>query len=92
MSKHTYADRTLKSWTRDALIHQIRVLEHNIAVKQELINNQAKLLGKSEPVVRCKDCEHWGKRKTDGYGFCCIWGASVKENAFCSSGVNEDTK
>lgn len=31
------------------------------------------------PVVRCKDCEHWGTRKADGYGFCCIWGASVKE-------------
>ena len=44
------------------------------------------------PVVRCKDCEHWGTRKADGYGFCCIWGASVKENAFCSSGVKEDTK
>lgn len=43
-------------------------------------------------VVRCKDCEHWGTRKADGYGFCCIWGASVKENAFCSSGVKEDTK
>ena len=39
------------------------------------------------PVVRCKDCEHWGTRKADGYGFCCIWGASVKEDAFCSSGV-----
>lgn len=24
------------------------------------------------PVVRCKDCEHWGARKADGYGFCCI--------------------
>lgn len=44
------------------------------------------------PVVRCKDCEHWGTRKADGYGFCCIWGASVKENAFCSSGVKEDAK
>lgn len=38
-------------------------------------------------VVRCKDCERWGTRKADGYGFCCIWGASIKENAFCSSGV-----
>lgn len=44
------------------------------------------------PVVRCKECEHWGTRKADGYGFCCIWGASVKENAFCSSGVKEDAK
>ena len=39
------------------------------------------------PVVRCKDCERWGTRKADGYGFCCIWGTSVKEDAFCSSGV-----
>ena len=44
MSKHTYADSTLKSWTKDELIHQIRILERNLAVKQELINNQAKLL------------------------------------------------
>jgi hypothetical protein len=44
------------------------------------------------PVVRCKECEHWGTRKADGYGFCCIWGASVKENSFCSSGVKEDAK
>ena len=44
------------------------------------------------PVVRCNECEHWGTRKADGYGFCCIWGASVKENAFCSSGVKEDAK
>ena len=44
------------------------------------------------PVVRCKDCEHWGTRKADGYGFCCIWGASVKEISFCSSGVKEDTE
>ena len=40
MSKHTYADSTLKSWTKDELIHQIRILEHNVAVKQELVNNQ----------------------------------------------------
>lgn len=44
MSKHTYADSTLKSWTKDELIHQIRILERNLAVKQELVNNQAKLL------------------------------------------------
>lgn len=87
MSKHTYADSTLKSWTKDELIHQIRILERNLAVKQELVNNQAKLLETWAPVVRCKDCEHWGTRKVDGYGFCCIWGMSVKENSFCSSGI-----
>lgn len=92
MSKHTYADSTLKSWTKDELIHQMRILERNLAVKQELVNNQAKLLETWAPVVRCKDCEHWGTRKADGYGFCCIWGTSVKENAFCSSGVKEGTE
>lgn len=92
MSKRTYADSTLKSWTKDELIHQIRILEHNVAVKQELVNNQAKLLETRAPVVRCKDCEHWGTRKADGYGFCCIWETSVKENSFCSSGVKEDTE
>lgn len=44
------------------------------------------------PVVRCKDCEHWGTRKADGYGFCCIWGTSVEGNAFCSSGVKRRTR
>lgn len=44
MSKHTYADSTLKSWTKDELIHQIRILEHNVAVGEERLNNQAKLL------------------------------------------------
>ncbi len=39
------------------------------------------------PVVRCKDCEHWGTRKADGYGHCCIFGTGMNENAFCSSGV-----
>ena len=63
MSKHTYADSALKSWTKDELIHQIRILERNLAVKQELVNNQAKLLETWAPVVRCKDCEHWGTRK-----------------------------
>ena len=38
MSKHTYADSTLKSW-----------------IKQELINNQAKLLKTWAPVVH----GHW---------------------------------
>lgn len=92
MSKHTYADSTLKSWTKDELIHQIRILERNVAVGKERLNNQAKLLETRAPVVRCKDCEHWGTRKADGYGFCCILGASVKENSFCSSGVKEDAK
>lgn len=90
MSKNIYADSTLKSWTKDELINQIRILEHNVAVKQERLNIQAKLLKTWAPVVRCKDCEHWGARKADGYGFCCIWGASVKENSFCNSGVKED--
>lgn len=44
------------------------------------------------PVVRCKDCQKWGERKADGYGYCCIWGASVKEKSFCSSGVKRRTR
>lgn len=55
MSKHTYADSTLKSWTKDELIHQMRILERNLAVKQELVNNQAKLLKTWAPVVHA----HW---------------------------------
>lgn len=51
MSKHTYADSTLKSWTKDELIHQIRILEHNVAVGDERLNNQAKLLEAWAPVV-----------------------------------------
>lgn len=44
MSKHTYADSTLKSWTKDELIHQIRILERNLAVKQELVNNHHRIV------------------------------------------------
>ena len=90
MSKHTYADSTLKSWTKDELIHQIRILEHNVAVKQELVNNQAKLLKTWAPVVRCKDCQKWGERKADGYGYCCAFGTAMQENSFCGFGVKED--
>lgn len=54
MSKHTYADSTLKSWTKDELIHQIRILEHNVAVGDERLNNQAKLLEAWAPVVHGK--------------------------------------
>mgnify|MGYP004657899021 CR=1 FL=1 len=67
MSKYIYADRTLKSWTKAELFHQIRILERNLAVKQELVNNQAKLLEAWAPVVhgewitidgisRCSEC------------------------------------
>lgn len=67
MSKHTYADSTLKSWTKDELIHQIRILENNCAVRLERLNNQAKLLETWMPVVhgewitiddisRCSEC------------------------------------
>ncbi len=89
MSKHIYADSTLKSWTKNELIHQIRILERNLAVKQELINNQAKLLEIWAPVVRYKDCEYWRERKADGHGHFCILGIGVKEDAFCSSGVKK---
>lgn len=58
MSKHTYADSTLKSWTKDELIHQIRILENNCAVRLECLNNQAKLLKTWAPVVHAywRDC------------------------------------
>lgn len=66
MSKHTYADSTLKSWTKDELIHQIRILERNLAVKQELINNQAKLIETYVSLVQCsEDAEVQFKADTD---------------------------
>lgn len=55
MSKTKYADSTLKSWTKDELIHQIRILERNLAVKQELINNQAKLIETYVSLVQCSE-------------------------------------
>lgn len=90
MSKNTYADSTLKSWTKDELIHQIRILENNCAVRLERLNNQAKLLKTWAPVVRCKDCQKWGERKADGYGYCCAFGTAMQENSFCSFGVKEN--
>lgn len=54
MNKTKYTDSTLKSWTKDELIHQIRILEHNNAVQKEFNDNQAKLLEKWAPVVHAR--------------------------------------
>lgn len=67
----------------------IEALEKQISKKHEAIQDEP--AADVAPVVRCKDCEHWGTRKADGYGFCCIWGTSVEGNAFCSSGVKRRT-
>lgn len=67
MSKHTYADSTLKSWTKDELIHQIRILENNCAVRLERLNNQAELLKTWAPVVH----GYWTlERDPDGEPVC----------------------
>ncbi len=66
MSKHTYADSTLKSWTKDELIRQIRILENNCAVRQERLNNQAKLLKIWAPVAHA----HWIENSSEYYKFC----------------------
>ena len=77
MSKHTYADSTLKSWTKDELIHQIRILERNLAVKQELINNQAKLIETYVSLVQCGgDAEAQFKADTDDELIKCAFGVS----------------
>ena len=66
MSKTKYADSTLKSWTKDELIHQIRVLEHNVAVQREFNDNQAKLLETYVSLVQCsEDAEVQFKADTD---------------------------
>lgn len=70
MSKHTYADSTLKSWTKDELIHQIRILERNLAVKQELIETYVSL-------VQCGgDAEAQFKADTDDELIKCAFGVS----------------
>ena len=77
MSKHTYADSTLKSWTKDELIHQIRILERNLAVKQELVNNQAKLIETYVSLVQCgEDAEAQFKADTDDELIKCAFGVS----------------
>lgn len=76
MSKHTYADSTLKSWTKDELIHQIRILERNLAVKQELVNNQAKLLETYVSLVQCSDGAEVFKADTDDELIKCAFGVS----------------
>lgn len=77
MSKHTYADSTLKNWTKDELIHQIRILEHNVAVKQELVNNQAKLLETYVSLVQCSEgAEVQFKADTDDELIECAFGVS----------------
>lgn len=76
MSKRTYADSTLKSWTKDELIHQIRILERNLAVKQELVNNQAKLLETYVSLVQCSDGAEVLKADTDDELIKCVFGVS----------------
>lgn len=88
MSKHTYADSTLKSWTKDELIHQIRILERNLAVKQELVDNQAKLLETWAPVVH----GHWISEDI-GYGVtryrCSRCGVIIGESEIAHFGHNK---
>ena len=77
MNKHTYADSTLKSWTKDELIHQIRILERNLAVKQELVNNQAKLLETYVSLVQCSEgAEVQFKADADAELIKCAFGVS----------------
>ena len=76
MSKHTYADSTLKSWTKDELIHQIRILERNLAVKQELVSNQAKLLETYVSLVQCSEGAEALKADTDDELIKCAFGVS----------------
>lgn len=76
MSKHTYADSTLKSWTKDELIHQIRILERNLAVKQELVNNLATLLETYVSLVQCSEGAEVLKADTDDELIKCAFGVS----------------
>jgi RNA polymerase sigma factor (sigma-70 family) len=77
MSKTKYADSTLKSWTKDELIHQIRILERNLAVKQKLVNNQAKLIETYVSLVQCgEDAEAQFKADTDDELIKCAFGVS----------------
>ena len=78
MSKRTYADSTLKSWTKDELIHQIRILERNLAVKQELVNNQAKLLETYVSLVQCSEGAEVLKADTDDELIKCAFGVSPR--------------
>ena len=76
MSKRTYADSTLKSWTKDELIHQIRILERNLAVKQELVNNLATLLETYVSLVQCSEGAEVLKADTDDELIKCAFGVS----------------
>ena len=41
LANKVYSDATLKKWTKDDLIEQIRILEHNWAATEEALNNSA---------------------------------------------------
>lgn len=51
MSQKIYTDNTLKNLTKDELIGLIKVLENNIRSNEEIINNQAKLLGSCDEII-----------------------------------------
>ena len=42
LANKVYTDSTLKGWTKEDLIEQIRILEHNWACAEESLNNSAK--------------------------------------------------
>ena len=42
LANRVYSDATLKSWRKEDLIEQIRILEHNWAAAEESLNNSAK--------------------------------------------------
>ena len=42
LANRVYSDTTLKSWTKEQLIEQIRILEHNWSVAEESLNNSVK--------------------------------------------------
>lgn len=42
LANRVYSDSTLKSWTKEQLIEQIRILEHNWACAEESFNNSVK--------------------------------------------------
>lgn len=44
-----------------------------------------------EPVVRCKDCEHWEKDEMDyKYGWCRVFEVIKYENGYCDEGKRRD--
>lgn len=83
----TYSDSTLMRMTKTELIDQLRCAQHNQAVWEETVKQQAENVKDFEPVTHCKDCKYHRLYSTGN--IYCVHSEGLSSqgpDAFCSYG------